>query len=141
MKRVIILCLVFVSFGKMSFAQHVKDTVSAKSEDEVFTKVEVEATFPGGVKAFHEYLEKNLKANTPIKHRAPVGTYMVVVRFIVGKNGKISNIQPETNFGYGMEKEVVRIIKKSPDWLPASQGGELVNAYRRQPVTFVVSDK
>jgi protein TonB len=40
-----------------------------------------------------------------------------------------------------MEEEVVRIIKKGPKWKPAVQNGKLVNAYRRQPVTFVVSGK
>jgi protein TonB len=138
MKRIIVLCLVFVAFGNISFAQSARDTAS---KEEVFTKVEEEATFPGGAKAFREYLEKNLKANTPVKHRAPAGYYTVVVKFVVMKNGKISDIQPETNLGYGMEKEVVRIIKKSPDWLPAYQGGRPVNAYRRQPVTFVVAEK
>jgi protein TonB len=139
MKRIIVLCLVFVALGNISFAQSAKNAPA--KEEEVFTKVEVEATFPGGAKAFREYLQRNLKANTPIKHGAAAGTYTVVVKFIVGKTGKISNIEPETNWGYGMEKEVVRIIKKSPDWLPASQGGWPVNAYRRQPVTFVVSEK
>jgi periplasmic protein TonB len=64
-----------------------------------------------------------------------------VVLFIVDKSGKISNVKAETNHGYGMEKEVVRVIKKRPNWIPAMQNGNIVKAYRRQPVTFVISEE
>ena len=107
----------------------------------VFLKVEIEAAFPGGADAWRNYLIKNLKANVPIKKKAPAGMYMVVIRFIVSKDGSITAIEPETSHGYGMEAEVMRIIKKGPKWIPASQDGRTVNAYRRQPVTFVVSEK
>jgi len=46
-----------------------------------------------------------------------------------------------TNWGYGMENEVVRIIKNSPAWVPAVQDGKQVQAYRKQPITFVVIDE
>ena len=46
-----------------------------------------------------------------------------------------------TNFGYGMEQEVIRIMKKSPMWTPASQNDKTVKAYRKQPVTFVLEDE
>lgn len=39
-----------------------------------------------------------------------------------------------------MEDEVVRIIEKSGNWTPALQNGKAVNAYRKQPVTFVVDE-
>ena len=84
---------------------------------------------------------KNLKANVPVKKKAPAGTYTVVIRFIVNKDGRIRSIEPETSFGYGMEEEVMRIIKKGPKWIPAMQNGRPVNAYRRQPVTFMVEEK
>ena len=46
-----------------------------------------------------------------------------------------------TNWGYGMENEVVRIIKNGPAWVPAVQDGKQVQAYRKQPITFVVIDE
>lgn len=107
-------------------------------ESKVFSTVEVEAEFPGGTPEWTKYLQKNLKANTPLKHRAPNGRYQVIVKFIVSKDGSIKDAAAETNHGYGMEEEVLRIIKKGPKWIPASQDGKTVNAYRRQPVTFVV---
>ena len=108
-------------------------------EDQIFTKVEKEAEFPGGFAAFKKYLEKNLNASTPTDNNAPQGTYNVVVRFVVSRDGSISDVQPETSFGFGMEQEAIRVIKKSPHWTPALQNGSNVNAYHRQPITFVVT--
>lgn len=111
-----------------------------EDENKVFNKVEVEAAFPGGNSAWTRYLERNLNANTPVDNSAPPGTYQVIVRFIVSKDGSISDVQAETKHGYGMEEEAIRAIKKGPKWTPALQNGRNVNAYRRQPITFVVTD-
>ena len=117
-----------------------KETAIKNLDSVIFKQVEFEAEFPGGQVAWIEYLQKHLKANVPIKKKAPNGTYKVIVKFIVSKDGSISAIEPETNFGYGMEEEVMRVIRKGPNWTAAMQNGKAVNAYRRQPVTFVVSD-
>jgi hypothetical protein len=100
-----------------------------------------EAEFPGGKDAWITFLTQNLKINTPIKNHAPVGIYQVIITFIVDKNGRVSNIKSETNFGYGMEDEAIRVIRKSPRWNPLILLGKIRNVYRRQPVTFVVTDK
>jgi len=63
-----------------------------------------------------------------------------MVRFIVDKNGNVSSIRTLTNFGYGMEAEVVRVIAKGPNWIPAKQNGHIVNAYQTQPVTFEIKE-
>ena len=116
-----------------------KNTVEV--DGRVFEKVENEAEFPGGRNAWINYLENNLKADVPARKKAPAGTYQVLVRFIVAKDGKITGIQAETTHGFGMEKEVIRIIKKGPKWIPAMQNGRPVNAYRRQPITFQVTEE
>lgn len=110
-------------------------------ENKIFVKVEKEAEFPGGTAAWVRYLRNNLNANAPIDNNAPPGTYQVVVRFIVSRDGSISDVTPETKFGYGMEEEAVKSIKKGPKWTPALQNGRNVNAYRRQPITFVVAEE
>ncbi len=112
-----------------------------EDEDAIFTSVQNEAEFPGGDAAWRRYLEKNLNPNTPIDNGAPEGTYAVVVQFIVSKDGSISDVKALSNYGYGMEEEAVKIIKKGPDWKPALQNGKNVNAYRRQPVTFLVQEQ
>jgi len=114
------------------------DTVLA--DGRVFTKVEVEADFPGGPSAWVSYLRKNLNPNVPSDNGAPIGRYKVVAKFAVDPDGSLSDISMETNFGYGMEKEVMRIIQKSGKWTPAIKDGKPIKAYRRQPVTFQLEE-
>lgn len=117
----------------------VRDSVQADDDDaEVFEKVEIEASFPGGDAAWLRYLQQNLNGDVATNHKAPVGAYTVVIQFVVDKEGKISQITPLTSLGYGMEEEVIRILKKAPRWKPAFQDGRNVKAYRKQPVTFMV---
>lgn len=109
--------------------------------DQTFTKVEVEAAFPGGASAWAKYVQRSLNANVPIDNEAPSGSYQVVVQFIVDKEGNVSDVKALTNHGYGMEEEAVRVIKRGPKWTPAIQNGRNVRAYRKQPITFIVSEQ
>lgn len=108
--------------------------------EQTFTKVEVEASFKGGEGAWRKYLERNLNASAPVDNGANPGSYTVVVQFIVDKEGNISDVKALTSHGYGMEEEAVRVIKRGPRWEPAIQNGRQVKAYRKQPITFVVSE-
>jgi len=108
--------------------------------NEIFTTVEKEAEFPGGNAAWARYVQKNLDGFNPADNGAAPGKYSVIVRFVVSKDGSISDVQAETNFGYGMEEQAIKCIKKGPNWKPALQNGNNVNAYRRQPVTFIVEE-
>ncbi|MBN8667103.1 MAG: energy transducer TonB [Chitinophagales bacterium] len=112
-----------------------------EDENKVFEKVEIEASFPGGERAWANYLRKNLDPNVPVDNGAPAGTYTVTVQFIVDKQGNISDVRALSKHGFGMEDEAVKIIKKGPSWEPAVQNGRKVNAYRRQPITFVVEEQ
>ena len=132
MKKIIFFICCFFAMVASSFAQRVDE------DNIVFTKVEQEAQFPKGSEGWMKFLMKTLDGNKPIKNGAPSGTYTVIIKFIVTKDGKVSDVQAETNNGYGMEEEAISTIKKSPDWQAAVQNGKPVNAYRRQPITFVV---
>jgi len=108
-------------------------------EPDVWLDVQIPAEFPGGITAWQRYLEKNLDPETAINNGAGEGTYTVVISFIVSKDGTISNVIPATKIGYGLEEEAIKIIKKGPKWVPARQNGQQVNAYRSQPITFLVT--
>ena len=118
------------------------NTISEVDQDnKVFEKVEVEAAFPGGLQAWRRFLERNLNAQVPSDKGAPEGSYTVVAKFIVDKGGNVSDVRTQTKHGYGMEEEAVRVIKRGPKWTPAIQNGRNVRAYRKQPITFIVSEQ
>ena len=95
--------------------------------------------FPGGKKAWQDFLGSNINLKLPNVNKAAPGTYKVMVRFIVGSDGKLRGIGADTNKGYGMENEVIRVIKKSPLWNPAeTSSGRPVSFTLRTAVTFIV---
>ncbi|MEN9570991.1 MAG: hypothetical protein RL172_2222 [Bacteroidota bacterium] len=117
---------------------NVLEIPKANNEEVIFKKVEREAEFPGGDAAWFRYLQKSLANFNPSENGAPEGKYQVIVKFIVSKHGQISDVQAETNYGYGLEQQAIECIKNGPGWKPALQNGVNVNAYRRQPITFLV---
>jgi TonB family protein len=118
------------------------DSLSSHSDDEkIFEKVEIEASFPGGDNAWRRFLEQNVNGSVPTIKGAPAGTYTVMIQFVVDRDGKVSDIKPLTSHGYGMEAEVIRLLRKAPRWEPAFQDGRNVRAYRKQPVTFMVTEE
>lgn len=120
------------------------DTPAVETNDPAeknFVKVEVEANFPGGETAWRRFLEQNLNAAVPVNNRAPAGTYTVLIQFVVDKDGSLYDIKALTNHGYGMETEVIRILRKSPRWTPAILNNKPIKVYRKQPVTFLVEEE
>ena len=59
---------------------------------------------------------------------------------MVDKEGNIKAVIPITHHGFGMEEEVIRVMKLSPKWTPARQNGKIVNAYKMQAVTFLMRE-
>ena len=117
-----------------------KDTIPQKRQDEnqVFTKMDVEPKFAANWSTF---LQKNLDPTVPVHNGAPAGKYEVQIRFIVDKEGNLSQFEALTKHGFGMEEEVMNLLKKSPNWEPGIQNGRKVNAYKIQKVTFVISEE
>ncbi|NOT93992.1 energy transducer TonB [Ferruginibacter sp.] len=122
--------------GEMGILKHYDS--SGVRIDSVFTREEIEASFPGGDAVWLSYLRKTLNPDVAANNRAPAGMYTVIIKFVVNKEGIVSNVTAENAPGYGTEKEAIRVISKSPRWKPAKQYGRFVNAYRRQPISFSV---
>ena len=101
--------------------------------DKTFTKVEIESEYPGGAAAWYRYLSKNLVYPDEAVSAEIQG--QVVVRFIVDKEGNVSDVEavsgPEE-----LRDAAVRVIKKSGNWNPAIQNGRKVKSYKSQPINF-----
>jgi protein TonB len=115
---------------------------TGSTDTRIFTKVDVEASFPGGESEWRNYLVKNLNINKVADQiTIPRGKkefrQTVIVKFIVDKEGNISDIAAENPADPNCIAEALRVIKISPKWVPARQNGRVVNAYRRQPITFL----
>ena len=90
--------------------------------------------FPGGAKGWLSYLEKNIQY--PAKALKKNFQGKVNIEFMVNETGKVSDVKPLTNLGYGLEKEAVRLIATGPDWIPATLHGEKIKYRLVQSFTF-----
>jgi antitoxin component YwqK of YwqJK toxin-antitoxin module len=105
--------------------------------DTVTDRLEIEASFPGGERAWTAYVSSHLQHYFGELFEAGVsGTCRV--KFIVRKDGTISNVEPITMRGTKLADVAVKIISKGPKWKPAYQYGRYVNAFREQPISFTV---
>jgi protein TonB len=107
--------------------------VPVKEEEDwnkVFQKVEIESDYPGGRIAWQRFLNRNLRF-PPVEDVQ--GT--VVVQFIVGKDGSVSDVVAVSGPDE-LRAEAVRVIKKSGKWTPAIQNGHQVISQKRQPIIF-----
>lgn len=116
--------------------------VEAPKEDEnqVFTKVEVEAQFPGGEAKWNKYVYNEIMKNIDdLTDEGQEGS--CEVQFIVDKEGNVSSVEPLTMKGSKLAEVAVNAIKRGPKWVPAIQNGRQVKAWRRQKVTFRLPDE
>ncbi|GEM_PF-2697578 len=103
--------------------------------NDVFTKVEVDAKYPGNWRSF---IERNLDVQVASDNGASPGNYTVTIQFIVDIAGNVSDVKALTSVGFGMEQEAVRVVKKSGKWNPGIQNGREVKSYHKLPITFTV---
>ena len=98
---------------------------------------EVMPQFPGGMDALHRFLEKNL--NNP-KDLEDGNMVSVKVQFVVGYDGKLQRFQIIQDGGEAFNNEVMRVLKKMPEWIPGRSNGENVSVYYTIPVKFVPAE-
>ena len=109
-------------------------TAQTKKNDMVFDVVEVMPQFPGGQIAMLKYLMKNIKYPEQAVKEGIQGR--VTVRFIVEKDGSISDVKPVLSVHPLLNKEAVRVVKSMPKWTPGKQNGKPVRVRFNLPVMF-----
>lgn len=109
-------------------------TAQTKKNDMVFDVVEVMPQFPGGQIAMLQYLMKNIKYPEQAMKEGIQGR--VTVRFIVEKDGSISDVKPILSVHPLLNKEAVRVVKSMPKWSPGKHNGKPVRVRFNLPVMF-----
>ena len=103
-------------------------------EEEIFTVVEEEPSFPGGADKMYEYLYANIKYPQVAKENNITGR--VYLSFVVEKDGSIANPKVLRDIGGGCGNEALRVIKSMPKWNPGKQRGKAVRVQYNIPVVF-----
>ena len=109
-------------------------TAQTKKNDMVFDVVEVMPQFPGGQIAMLKYIMENIKYPEQAMKEGIQGR--VTVRFIVEKDGSISDVRPVLSVHPLLNKEAVRVVESMPKWTPGKQNGKPVRVRFNVPVMF-----
>lgn len=115
------------------------DTIPKK--EPVFSKTEIEAAV--NKEEWRQCLSKNLQPaiESAAKKGMKAGTYTVNVKFLVKKDGSVSNVKAINDLGYGLTEACVTAVRTGPKWNPGMQNGKVVNSYHTQPITFVIQEQ
>jgi len=97
--------------------------------------VDVLPSYPGGMDALRKFLQKHLETPDALQSGETVS---VRVKFVVDYTGKLKSFETIRSDAYN--NEVVRVLKKMPQWVPGKTKGENVSVYYVIPVKFETTD-
>ena len=96
-------------------------------------------TFKGkGTEAFSAWVTAHLKYPKDAKAAHIDGT--VFVKFVIGTNGGVQEVEVDKGVFPSLDAEAVRVVKSSPKWKPAIKDGKPVRMVYHLPVIFVLPD-
>lgn len=104
------------------------------NRNSVYDVVEQMPSFPGGTSGLRTYLNQNIRYPAEAQENCVQGR--VIVRFVVEKDGHISDVTVLRSVDPSLDKEAVRVIRNMPRWSPGKQGGEPVRVRYTVPVSF-----
>lgn len=113
------------------------DQKKTEKEQKAYTAVEQMPAFPGGDEALVKYISGNLRYPKSAKEFGKEGR--VIVRFVVGDDGGISNVQVLRGFDKDCDDEAVRVVRMMPKWTPGKQSGRNVPVYFTIPIVYKLS--
>jgi len=121
-----------VTIGVSTLAETTEESQSQK--DEVFTSVEEMPQYPGGMNEMMKFIGENLKyPDEAVKNKIQG---RVIIKFVVSKTGKITDVNVLRGFNAACDAEAIRVVKAMPDWTPGKQKGEPVPVYFTLPIQF-----
>lgn len=99
---------------------------------QVYTTVEKMPEFPGGMKAFQQYVRKNLPQQNQVKEKG-----VVIIQFIVEKDGSISSPTIARGFKAELDTLSLNLVSNMPKWIPGeADNGNKVRCKYSVPIQF-----
>jgi len=111
----------------------IKPIVNIKSNSPP-TIAEKMPTFPGGDEALLNFYGSNIVYPEAAKTKKVEG--IVILEFIVEKDGSITNLKILKDIGEGCGEEAARVATLMPNWLPGTDEGQPLKVSYKLPVRF-----
>ncbi len=103
-------------------------------KEEIFTAVEQMPQFPGGEAELLKYIASHIKYPTMAAENNIQGR--VVVKFVVGKDGRVGDVVVVRGKDPDLDKEAVRVVKTLPNFIPGKMNGQAVSVWYTLPINF-----
>lgn len=110
-----------------------------EEENKVYTFVEQQPEFPGGISALYAYLSEHLSYPQLAKENRVSGT--VIVQFIVEEDGRVTELEIARGVSPELNEEALRVLAKMPPWNPGRMNGQDVRVRFTLPVRFTILDE
>jgi protein TonB len=108
-----------------------------KLSDSTYAYAEKAPEFPGGYFKFEAYINKNLR--WPADSEGFEGR--VLVTFIVEKDGSLTGVKlVDKGLSVSLNKEALKLVAKSPRWLPGTQRNIPVRVRYTVAIPFKTSE-
>lgn len=112
----------------------------------IIEQVDVVPQFKGGIRGWQTYLQNNLDLNDVVEAMDSVmyanygSKQSAILEFIVCEDGEVCevNVVNKNKVSPEFAKEVLRIMKRSPKWVPAMKDGKPVRTRFRQPIVAII---
>ncbi|GAB3267225.1 TonB family protein [Larkinella harenae] len=105
---------------------------------EIFTVVERNPEFPGGMAGLGKFIKDNMQYPEAAKRAQVSGK--VFLSFVINTDGSFQDVQVLKGIGFGADEEAVRVVKSMPRWKPATQNGKLVRVKYNLPIRFALDE-
>ena len=119
-------------YGVQRFKRNTTQAVG--NDDTVYRSVEQMPQFPGGEAALMKYLESHINYPPAAAKNKIEG--VVIVQFVVKKDGSIGEVKVVHSLEKDIDKEAVRIVKSLPKFTPGRHDGQAVSVWYTLPVSF-----
>ncbi len=100
-------------------------------ENKIFTVAEQMPSFKGNV---NQWLSTHISYPAVAAENNIQGR--VIVKFVVGKDGSVSQAQIVRGVDASLDKEALRVVNSMPKWNPGMNNGQPANVWFTLPITF-----
>ena len=112
--------------------------LTTNDSNEIFLLIDEFPIFIGGDAALYKFINTNIKY--PIKENEAGIQGTVFVRFVVEKDGAVTNVTVVKSVSTGLDEEGIRVIKLTDHhWFPGKNNGKPVRVYFTIPIAFSLS--
>lgn len=122
--------------NSISEESQISKSINKLNTGHVFEPVEQLPCFPGGQQALLTYIDQNIRYPKELEESCVQGR--VVVKFLIGSDGSISQACVIKSLEPELDKDAIRVVMSMPKWTPGKNKGVPVDCWYYLPVKYML---